>query len=176
MTLPSLSTGTGPSGSFENRSGVLMGNPGPQTKALPSNTYTKLGKPVEERSGTDGGQRVRPAYVHTYTHTHLPPSEFPFLQQFRDNLCLEVGRRLLGLGGGRGTDQARVNKFPPNTHMLPSPPPSSLRSNATSSEKPAPTTFFLYLVPHQLISWQSNIHQSYSVARSCCTLLGSHRR
>ena len=176
MTLPSLSTGTGPSGSFENRSGVLMGNPGPQTKALPSNTYTKLGKPVEERSGKDGGQRVRPAYVHTYTHTHLPPSEFPFLQQFRDNLCLEVGRRLLGLGGGRGTDQARVNKFPPNTHMLPSPPPSSLRSNATSSEKPAPTTFFLYLVPHQLISWQSNIHQSYSVARSCCTLLGTHRR
>jgi len=159
MALPSLSTGTGPSGSFENRSGALMGNPGPQTKALPSNTYTKLGQPVEERSEADGGQRLRPAHVRA--HTHPPPSEFPFLQQFRDNLCLEVGRRLLGLGGGRGTDQARVNKFPPNTHMFPSPPPSSLRSNATSSENPALTTFFLYLVPHLLISWQSNIHRSY---------------
>ena len=74
MTLPSLSTGTGPSGSFENRSGVLMGNPGPQTKALPSNTYTKLGKPVEERSGTDGGQRVSHRWwPHVHTHTHTCP-------------------------------------------------------------------------------------------------------
>ena len=72
--------------------------------------------------------------AHARTHTHTPSSEFSFLQQFRDNLGLEVGRRLLGLGGGRGTDQARVNKFPPNTYILP---------NATSSEKPALTTFFL---------------------------------
>lgn len=123
-----------------------MGNPGPQAEAPPSGTMATLRQLVAEK---EQGGRQPGAQRPRQNSPSSSSSETAFVREPKPSL---------GHGGGRGPGQARVNKFPQNTHVLP-PSPSGLCSNATSLEKPALTTFLpLCLAPHLLIIWQCIIH------------------